>query len=269
MQIQIFDVEHGFCACVFADDGRVLLIDCGHNSTTGFRPSEYLHDLGVRKIDVLVITNYDEDHLSDLGELRRRFRIGSWVRNWSLDLAQLARVKDAASGVGPGIGALLDLLADESIGDLPLEGTGIRLTQAYNNYPDFEDTNNLSLVAFLDYGDVHIVFPGDLEVPGWQGLLSDGSFVQSLGYVNLFVASHHGRQNGYCADVFAHCFPELIIVSDAGIQHASQMVDYSRHASGVLMNGSTRHVLTTRNDGEILIEQQPGRGAAISTSQRV
>lgn len=42
MQLQIFDVEHGACALLTADNGTRLMIDCGHNATTGWRPGSYL-----------------------------------------------------------------------------------------------------------------------------------------------------------------------------------------------------------------------------------
>jgi beta-lactamase superfamily II metal-dependent hydrolase len=81
MKVQIFDVEHGACALVTADTGAHMLIDCGHNSTTGWRPSTYLPSIGVTHLDELVITNYDEDHVSDLPYLVRSVGIGILTRN--------------------------------------------------------------------------------------------------------------------------------------------------------------------------------------------
>ena len=52
MRIHIFDVSHGFCALLVADNGNVMLFDCGHNETTGFRPSKYLTDSGCFGIEV-------------------------------------------------------------------------------------------------------------------------------------------------------------------------------------------------------------------------
>lgn len=47
----------------------------------------------------------------------------------------------------------------------------VRLQFFFNRYGEFSDTNNLSLVTFLHYRDVHVVFPGDLERRGWEALL--------------------------------------------------------------------------------------------------
>ena len=65
MQIYIFDVEHGSCNAVIAPSGELILIDCGHNSTRGWRPSDWVIEKGA-VITNLTITNMDEDHVSDL-----------------------------------------------------------------------------------------------------------------------------------------------------------------------------------------------------------
>jgi hypothetical protein len=77
-----------------------------------------------------------------------------------------------------------------------------------------------------------------------------------LGKVNFFVASHHGRENGYLPDVFEYCHPALAILSDEPIRYETQSTDYGRHASGISCNGENcRQLLTTRRDGMILIRQ--------------
>jgi len=73
----------------------------------------------------------------------------------------------------------------------------------------------------------------------------------------VFVASHHGRENGYCPEVFDHCSPSLIVFSDGPVKYSTQkMADtYAQHASGAyFMNAGSREwrkVLTTRKDGNI------------------
>lgn len=39
-------------------------------------------------------------------------------------------------------------------------------------------------------------------------MLKNADFRQRLAEVNVFVASHHGRENGYCEEVFQYCKPE-------------------------------------------------------------
>ena len=132
---------------------------------------------------------------------------------------------------------------------------------AGNKYPAITSllsalTNNLSLVVFLRVGEMTVLLPGDLECVGWEKLLELPAFRTQLRTVNVFVASHHGRESGYCADVFAAglCTPDAVVFSDSAIKHATQEMasTYGRRAIGVTFNGEDRTVLTTRNDGDIL-----------------
>ena len=128
------------------------------------------------------------------------------------------------------------------------------------------DTNNLSLVVFVHYDGMGIVFPGDIEKAGWQQLLKNQGFRENLTGVNIFVASHHGRSNGYCEEVFIYCKPDIVIISDEEIRYDTQDVDYGKHAKGLPWNNTAekRYVLTTRSDGQITITKTIGSAYHIS-----
>lgn len=70
---------------VFQHDGRTLLIDCGP-ARDGYDAGERLvapklYDLGVRTLDVVVLTHPDSDHIGGLRALSRRFKIGRIIAN--------------------------------------------------------------------------------------------------------------------------------------------------------------------------------------------
>lgn len=268
MEVRIFDVAHGFCAYIIADNRNVMLIDCGYNEHTGFRPSNYLPAHNCNGIERFIVSNYDEDHLNDLPSLRRSLPIQLLRRNASINAEQLRSLKLRTGPLQPGIEAMLDMIRTYT-SDVtnPPEFPEMEMVFFYNPYPTFEDTNNLSLVTFLHYHDVHIVFPGDLEKAGWLALIQQQSFRQNLSQVNFFIASHHGRKSGYCIEVFDYCKPELVIISDESIQYETQETEYRRHVSGVRWGDSYRYVLTTRNDGMITIQQHPGENPLISTAR--
>ena len=117
------------------------------------------------------------------------------------------------------------------------------------------------MVSIIKAHGLTICFPGDMEVSGWRNLLNNSTFCSAIGEVNVFVASHHGRQNGCCDELFAETglYPTVTIISDAGIQYASQetVAWYRSRTRGMTLNGDTRHVLTTRRDGRVAIEALP------------
>lgn len=254
-------MSHGFCSLLVADNGNVMLFDCGHNELTGFRPSIYLPAMGHSTIQHLIIHNFDQDHVSDLHNVLRVLPVEVFFRNRSITPEVLRSMKESNGFITEAMEAAINLHSGYNNDNYqPPEFPGIEFVTFRNNYPSFEDTNNLSLVSFIHYGGKGIVFTGDLEREGWLQLLNDPSFQYHLSRVNVFVASHHGRENGYCEEVFSFCTPEIIIISDKEIVHETQKQRYAQHASGVLWDGGPqrRYVLTTRSDGMITINKEIG-----------
>jgi beta-lactamase superfamily II metal-dependent hydrolase len=223
----------------------------------------------VRHLQTLIITNYDEDHASDLANLVQCVSIGVLFSNPSVTAAQLRQLK-RSGGIGSGINALADM---KSRYTASVSGNGanfgnLSTTFFWNIYPvAFEDENNLSLVVILKAYGLTICFPGDMEVQGWENLLRNPAFVQAMGEVNVFVASHHGRQNGCSGQLFSQTglYPEIVVISDSGIEYATQETVgwYRNRVKGIMLNGENRHVLTTRRDGRVLLEALPN-GTTVS-----
>jgi len=263
MELTIFDVGHGFCALLRCDNGNCILFDCGRDDETGFRPSTYLPAIGVRSLEELVITNFDADHVADLANLLQCVRVETLFRNGSISAAQLTGIKLNAGFLPAGMRAALKMHETyiEPIVNPP-DLAGVQIRHFCNPYPRFTTTNDLSLVSFVLYDGIGIVFPGDLEKAGWEALLEVPDFRAWLNVVTIFIASHHGRESGYCAEVFDYCSPQIVILSDKEIQHETQRHCYDEHATGIQWTSntsvSTRYVLTTRKDGHIRINKNLG-----------
>lgn len=269
MKLEIFDVQHGQCALLTGDNGEHMLIDCGHNSATGWRPSTHLTQRGVSTLDWLVVTNYDEDHVSDLPNLRKNLNVRMLSRNRSVSAPDLYQLK-SVHGCGNGIDSLAQMISKftGTAADIPSFG-GLKLRSFCNKYPeDFDDENNLSLVTILSWPNFKICFPGDMEKAGWKKLLENQNFRAAMSDLNVLVASHHGRESGRCDELFSETGlrPNLIVVSDGAIQFKSQETInwYGTKAIGCEYNGRNRSVLSTRNDGKINFEIGPN-GATFST----
>src|SRR4051812_45725299 len=102
MQLQIFDVEHGACSLLTADNGTRLMIDCGHNATTGWKPGTYLRQQNISILEMLAVTNYDEDHVSAATNLFDNVNVQWLLRNASVSASTLKNLK-SEDGMGPGI----------------------------------------------------------------------------------------------------------------------------------------------------------------------
>lgn len=256
MDLKIFDVEHGACALLTCDDNTRLMIDAGHNAASQWRPGTYLKGEGITTLDMLAITNYDEDHVSGLPNLVENVDIRWLWRNKAVSAPQIKQLK-SEDGMGVGIECLVERITNVFTGD----GTspqptfaGLKRFGYHNSMADFDDENNLSLVVYLECHGVGVLFPGDLENAGWRMLLEDPGFKAALQKTRVLIASHHGRASGCCDEIFEFCKPNYVVISDKGYMHDTQeTVPYYRAKAvgGPFRTDGTRHVLTTRNDGRI------------------
>ncbi len=86
---------------------------------------------------------------------------------------------------------------------------------------------------FVTNGEFTILFGGDLECAGWRSLFAVPGFREALAATKVYVASHHGRENGCCDELFDYMAPELIIFSDCAKKHGTQeTLDWYRNRAG-------------------------------------
>lgn len=261
--LRIFDVEHGACAMLGLPGGGLAMIDCGHNGSTGWRPSEYIrYRLGLTVVDHLFVQNGDNDHVSDLPGLQQHgVNVGVLHRNPTHSPGAMRTLK--MEGTTPAIDRLIAMMAQYTAPSPPptQPWTGVSYTAFWNRWPWVGNTNDLSLVVFIKYGAFKILFPGDLEKEGWANLLKMPAFRQELFGTTIFVASHHGRESGLCEQIFNYFTPAAVVISDKPVAHQTQDCDYSPFVSPfgvrVVNQSRPRHVLTTRRDGDILFRIRP------------
>jgi beta-lactamase superfamily II metal-dependent hydrolase len=237
------------------------MIDCGHKNNDRGRwfPGDYLRSRGIDTIDLLIITNLDEDHVSGLPNLLncginiRNIFSNPTVEPWAI------RYLKAQYGMGDGIEAVVSELTRRGVAQQLSWVPDVDIRCFWNPYPAaFEDENNLSVITSLTFGGSRILFTGDMECAGFNHLSRTNAAIRTeVRAVDFLVAPHHGRANGLCPDLFSAygCAPKLTIISDDYKQYDSQETDqwYRIRTTGYPFKseGDTRYVLTTRNDGNI------------------
>jgi beta-lactamase superfamily II metal-dependent hydrolase len=275
MDIRIYDVEHGDCILILSSQNEAVLVDCGYNRTTDWRPSEGLAKQGFgerRRLHHLIITHPDQDHLADLpGVLETLKPLHVW-QHPQLSLRSLGELKATLTKAKSAYTE-----REKSIGELqPIELTRqfrtIEVRQFYLPIGSVRDVNDLSLLTFIKADACTICLAGDINARGWRLHLQNTAVQYWLRETNIYVASHHGRISGYLDKLFEFLSPKLIFISDKEQtigRTTVQRAPYSDHAYGVkLADGSWRKVLTTRGDGRIRIVVKDGQWN-VTTSRTV
>jgi beta-lactamase superfamily II metal-dependent hydrolase len=269
MRIDIHDVDHGGCAVVTSWAGHRLMLDCGRSSDRLWSPSDAYRG---QHIDTLMLMNLDEDHVEDLVALWRACSIGAIFSNPTITPAALRFMK-AQGGMRSGVSHahdILEVFGTSRIGNWSHPLGGIAWAAYWNRFGSpFVKTNDLSLAVFVRVDGVTILFGGDMECAGWKALLQNPNFRAELADVQIYVASHHGRANGQCDELFNHLRPEVVIFSDGPKQYETQETHqwYAQRARGIpdytrpqtILGQPERKVITTRNDGSLRIDVNAGR----------
>jgi len=240
------------------------MVDFGHNAATTWKPGTYLRQQGIQQLEMLAITNHDEDHASASADLFDNVRVSWLLRNKSVSGTGIKTLK-TEEGMGPGIERLvreIDTYTSEPTAASPEPMfQGLERQVFYNEYPTFDDENNLSMVLFLKCHGFGVMFTGDLEKAGFQRLLQREPFQQALLATNVYIASHHGRENGCCPDLTQYVRNVFyVVIFDKGYMYDTQQTlpFYQQIAKGGPFRGANRTVLTTRIDGRIGFHFSPG-----------
>lgn len=269
----IYNVKLGQCIGVLPHDQReyAMMVDCGHDDD--FHPiddfGKYLPQAGSQQstpsLRSLVLTNYDHDHFSGLPNLHKSAKIRNVLFPKNLSMEEIRALKSEST-------TALDILehirttytVDVTDYTPPFTRKVFSLKQAeLTNASIPIETNHLSQMVFVQYGETTFCIPGDLENRSWELMLAKADVQAWLRQTDILMAPHHGRWNGYHEGIFDYCQPACIILSDKPIVHETQVDMTALYANHVRSNGITyipasgnavrRKTLTTRNDGHILV----------------
>ncbi|PSB30176.1 hypothetical protein [Stenomitos frigidus] len=276
LDIKIFDVDHGFCAAIDTGDRHTILLDCGYNVRTGFRPAQHIFQQRHRFLDGVILPTYSQGHLAGITALldqcfEHGLPVNFLIANPSLDATHFPGLTLPMQHFNNVLSMTVKAHPECSQISHSMTLNDIKMTFFWNQYPDCQNVHNLSLVTFLSYRDLHVIFPGDLEVEGWQALLQCHDFRDRLKKVNAFIAADHGREEGYCSDVFNVCSPEVIIISNQAEQALSPQLlrRYESHVKASRFNMSEKPLLTTHEDGAITITKYLDAACRVSTQPKV
>ncbi|WP_422363354.1 ComEC/Rec2 family competence protein [Pyruvatibacter mobilis] len=262
MQIVVHDVGHGACASIRFPNGKLLMFDCGAGGDEGFSPGACYWN---QTIDMLTLQNLDHDHVEGICSLVGNVSIRGLFSNPSIGVKEFDALK--TSGSSPALNLVRDVIAafGPTVGISEIDLGGARVTWCWLNYGDagISTTNDLSVVAVVEYGQFKIVFGGDLEKLGWQLLMLNPDIRRVISDANIFVASHHGRDSGRNEEAMGAMRPDVVIFSDKRRRYETQNTNswYRRRTKGIVDRSGTenifdpklRHVLTTRRDGTLTI----------------
>ena len=224
--IKFIDVGQGE-AILIALPEKTMLIDAG---PTGSAPkiSEVLQELGREKIDYLVATHPDEDHIGGMADVISSTQIGTiYAPNKTNNTATYRKFLTSIQNNNlqitlAEVGKIIDQTNDYKIEILwPTKDA------------DFLDTNDYSIIIKLTIGNKTFLFTGDAP--------TSAILQTNPGHIDVLKLSHHGSRTGTNEQLVRKLSPTYAVISyalDNSYGHPMQSVLNALHKHSVEIWGT-------------------------------
>lgn len=239
LTIAFIDVGQGDSILIILPSTRTLLIDGGYYDDSD-KVLATLQEHGVSRIDVMVATHPQGDHIAGLIDV---------INN--VDVGQVLHSGRSRPG-HPSSEALLDATERKQIPFKSVEeGDSINLDpivriDVLNPTSILTDAiNNNSVVIKLTYGEFSALFTGDIGEPSEARLISENCTALDA---DVLKAGHHGNRASSSSSFLNTVTPEVVIISlgpGYGYPHYEALERIS--------SAGTEHVFRTDLDGTITL----------------
>ena len=197
----VFEVGSGSCALLHSDECNVL-VDCG-KEIWQFDILDIFDYLDIDKLDLMILTHPDKDHIGDMAEVAENVEIDRFVtcENGDYELTEyyenllktleLRDIEVEAVKAGDRI----------SFGDVVLDV--VSPTKVYNS------TNNNSVVVKVSYNGFTALLTGDAGKAAESDILSSGYDISA----NVLQVAHHGSGSSTTEEFLEAVDPDCALIS--------------------------------------------------------
>ena len=267
LRLTVFDVGQGDAALVELPGGRRFVVDAGgagiEGRDLGHRVvAPALRAMGVRRLDYVIVTHADADHLGGAASLVREFRPAEvWVGVPVQEHPPTEALRAAAAASGA-------VWRETRAGDRLVAG-GVTIDVRHPPAPDWQrlrPRNDDSIVLDLRWRDVRLVLSGDA---GADVEASIASIAGPVAPLTIVKAGHHGSRTSTSAAWLSALRPWVALVSVGASNpfgHPAPDVLARLASAGVDVWRTDREgALTLRTDGRsVSLSAMSGRVRALA-----
>ncbi|MEY9973378.1 competence protein ComEC [Lysinibacillus sp. RC46] len=199
MRVHFIDVGQGDSIFIESPNGKTMLVDGGVKGA-GQKVVSYLKELGVNKLDIVVATHPDADHIGGLIPVLNSIDIGQFYDSGKVHTSQTFE-------------EMLTLIDTKNIPyNVPKTGDSIAFdddinVKVLNANENATDNNDASIVLKLAYGNVSFLLTAD------AGVALEKEMMQGDVKATILKAGHHGSNTSSSAEFIQKVHPEVTILS--------------------------------------------------------
>ena len=213
-RLTALDVGQGQCI-LLQSGGKTYMVDCGgdYDKNTADKAAATLLSQGITRLDGLILTHYDQDHVGGAAYLLNR------IPTDLLILPEGAGAKEFEEEILSSFSGEM-LRGDEDL-NISWGGASIRIFASI----DLETSNESSLCVLFHTEKCDILITGDRSIVGEEFLLRRAELPQ----LTALVVGHHGSGNSTGEALLAATQPAIAVISvgEGNRYHhpAQQMLD--------------------------------------------
>ncbi|CAG1064860.1 partial ComE operon protein 3, partial [uncultured bacterium] len=244
LRVTYLSVGQGDSAFVELPGGKTMLIDGGGTNNPDFDTGErvvapFLRSKGVERIDYMVLSHAQQDHMGGLSFIARNMDVGEFWWNGEGSLGRLGAALEENKVVKKIVGS--------STGK---KAAGNAEVEFFNRSQDSFDTNDNSLVMKVSYGQRSFLFSGDISEKAEKAIASGAI------EADVLKAPHHGSKYSSSAGFLSAVRPSVVVVSAGrlnsfGFPHAESLERYEA-AGAAVMRTDTMGAVIIETDGKSL-----------------
>ena len=242
LRVVFYNVGKADAALIETPGGVRILIDAGTNKA-GKRLAERFEQDGVDRIDLMIITHFDKDHVGGADKILEAVEVAEvMLPVYDKESKQLEQLEEALAKAPDTRVTRLETGAETV---LELGGAQLRVTAAHETFYGDDEENDFSLCTWLTYGQTRFLFPGDAEDARQREILSEGDVA-----CDVLKVPYHGRFVGASEDFIAAASPEIAFITESEEEPGSGVVKDWLEAQGCRVFSAADGDLMVVSDGE-------------------
>ena len=179
-----------------------VLIDAGLRGD-GDKLVGSLREAGVERLDALIVTHYDKDHVGGAPAVLQALPVAEiYQPDYVKDAKPYQRWQKALEKTDASVHTLSEDTA------FTLDGARYAISTARKRAYDRDESNNFSLVVRLEWGESSFLLAGDCEEERLQELLAEG-----VEKCDVLKTPHHGRLGACSGEFFAAAAPRWAVIT--------------------------------------------------------
>lgn len=214
IEIHLINVEQSE-AILIIQGNHTMLIDTGE-MFYGQTIADYIYDMGIKKIDVLVITHFHKDHVGGTHRIISSFNIEKIIcmdskyistlqeRFWYTDLRVAKRINEICKGINIKLESPYN--DNGKLKELPLGEAKVNFLLQKT---DTNIVNNKSIVTRITFDDFSILFMADSEMDVEQELIKSNIDLSA----DVLKVGHHGSNTSSTMEFLEKVNPKYVIIS--------------------------------------------------------